>query len=122
MAILETMKGLKTKPDGLVFPGGRAGKPLSDVALAKALAGVADGFTVHGCRSTFRDWCGEATAYPREIAEAALAHSLTNKVEAAYSRTDHLEKRRKLMDAWSRHCTSPNAKPAGNVTNIRVMA
>ncbi|MBB5374320.1 tyrosine-type recombinase/integrase [Acidocella aromatica] len=122
VAILETMRPLQNKPDGLVFPGGKPGKPLSDVALSKALATVAEGFTVHGMRSTFRDWCAESTNFPREVAEAALAHTNKNKVEAAYARTDHFEQRRKLMDAWARHCTSPAVKPAGNVTTIRATA
>ena len=72
IAILEAVLPLQRKPDGLVFPGGRVGSPLSDVALSKALATVAAGVTVHGFRSTFRDWCGEATNYPREIANRPL--------------------------------------------------
>jgi len=123
LEILEPMKLLQHKPDGLVFPGGVKSKPMSDVAVSKALAAVAEGFTVHGFRSTFRDWAAESTAYPREIAEAALAHTNKNKVEAAYARTDHLDKRRKLMDAWARHCTSPTVKAtSGNVTTIRATA
>lgn len=122
MAILETMKPLQTKPDGLVFEGGKKGKPLSDVAVSKALTGAAEGFTVHGFRSTFRDWAAESTNFPREVAETALAHTNKNKVEAAYARTDHLEQRRKLMEAWARHCSSPAVKPAGNVTSIRATA
>lgn len=61
--------------------------------------------TVHGFRSTFRDWCAEATDVPREVAEAALAHALESKVEAAYRRSDLLEKRRTLMESWSAYCT-----------------
>ncbi|MDR3521371.1 MAG: integrase arm-type DNA-binding domain-containing protein [Acidocella sp.] len=118
MSILTAMEPLKRKPDGLVFPGGRAGSPLSDVAVSKALAGVVEGFTVHGMRSTFRDWCAERSNYPREIAEAALAHTNKDKVEAAYSRTDHLEKRRQMMEAWARHCTSPAVKAASNVRHL----
>src|SRR5262249_34939621 len=60
--------------------------------------------TVHGFRSAFRDWCGEETSFPREICEAALAHTLENKVEAAYRRGDALEKRRALMEAWASFC------------------
>ena len=60
-----------------------------------------DEFTVHGFRSTFRDWCGEATSFPREVAEAALAHSVGDAVELAYRRGDALEKRRALMEAWA---------------------
>ena len=60
--------------------------------------------TVHGFRSTFRDWCAEQTNYPREIAEAALAHVISNKAEAAYQRGDLLERRRLLMQAWADYC------------------
>ncbi len=62
------------------------------------------GLTVHGFRSTFRDWCAEATAHPREVAEQALAHALPDKVEAAYRRGDMLEKRRRLMEEWAAFC------------------
>lgn len=60
--------------------------------------------TAHGFRSSFRDWVGEETAFPREVAEAALAHTVGDEVERAYRRGDALEKRRKLMDAWASHC------------------
>jgi integrase len=88
-----------------VFPSPRGRRPLSHVAMAKVMdrLGV-DGPTVHGFRSAFRDWCGEATAFPREIAEAALAHVIGDKAEQAYRRGDALEKRRKLMDAWAAYC------------------
>lgn len=68
--------------------------------------------TVHGFRSTFRDWCAEQTAFPREIAEAALAHVLTNEVEAAYLRGDLLERRRTLMDAWARFAPPHRCGPS----------
>jgi integrase len=114
LAILREMMPLKRRPDGLVFPGGKPGSPLSDVALSKALAVAGGGdATVHGMRSTFRDWCAEATAYPREVAESALAHANRDRVEAAYARSDHLERRRALMTAWGEHCTrSPDATGA----------
>ena len=87
----------------LVFPGLK-GKPLSDMTLTKALkAAVGAGQTVHGFRSTFRDWVAEQTKFPAEWAEAALAHALPNKVEAAYRRTKFLDQRRKLMDAWANY-------------------
>jgi integrase len=105
--------------NGLVFPGGKKDRPLSDVALAKALATAGAGdFTVHGMRSTFRDWAEESTAFPGAVSEAALAHTNKNKVEAAYLRGDHFEKRRKLMTAWSAYATGP-ARTAGTVTNLR---
>jgi integrase len=66
--------------------------------------------TVHGFRSTFRDWAAEQTSFPREVAEAALAHVLSDKTEAAYQRGDMFEKRRKLMVAWANYCTSSTNK------------
>jgi hypothetical protein len=62
--------------------------------------------TPHGFRSSFRDWAGDATAFPREVAEAALAHMIGDKAERAYRRGDALEKRRKLMEAWQKFCES----------------
>ena len=77
-----------------VFPGGKAGTPLSNMAMLALLRRMGRGdLTAHGFRSTFRDWCAEATNYPREVAEAALAHTLADKVEAAYRRGDLMEKR-----------------------------
>ena len=108
IAILETVRPLASRSDDLIFPGGRPGRPLSDVALSKALhlaAGTKD-VTVHGLRSTFRDWCAEATDYPHEVAEMALAHVVSNRVEAAYRRGDLLEKRRAVMEEWGAFCGS----------------
>ena len=104
MEILVEVDALPHNPDSLTFPGGKVGSPLSDVALSKMLTSIRTGVTVHGFRSTFRDWCAEATDTPREIAEAALAHVNKNKVEAAYLRGNTIEKRRKLMEAWAAHC------------------
>lgn len=88
-----------------VFPGQRKGKPLSVMAFTMLLRRLKmDQYTPHGFRSTFRDWCGDETTFPRELAEAALAHEVGNKVEAAYRRSDALVKRRKLMVAWERYC------------------
>jgi integrase len=72
--------------------------------MRKLLAKMRPAVTVHGFRSTFRDWCGECTAFPREIAEAALAHVTGNAVERAYARSDLLDKRRELMNAWGTYC------------------
>jgi integrase len=98
----------ETRHSPLIFPGlaGKRRKPgkllmLSDVAISKALAEIAPGVTVHGWRSTFRDWCAEETAFPGEVAEMALAHAIGNRVEAAYRRGALLEKRRQLMEAWA---------------------
>jgi len=90
---------------GLVFPGKKASKPLSNMAMAKVLKAKKYGaFTVHGFRSTFRDWAGDCTAFPREIIEAAMAHIVGDEAEQAYRRSDALERRRALMDAWAAYC------------------
>jgi integrase len=93
----------------------REGKPLGRKALIRAL-GRSDAH-VHGFRSTFRDWAAECTSFPREIAEMALAHSVGDAVEAAYRRTDLLEKRRKLMEKWGAYCTAPTS--TGKVIAMR---
>ncbi|HYG85076.1 MAG TPA: integrase arm-type DNA-binding domain-containing protein [Azospirillum sp.] len=96
--------------DALVFPGERSGKPMSDMALTMLLRRMGAGCTAHGFRSSFRDWCAEATNFPREVAEAALAHTLESKVEAAYRRSDLLAKRGKLMEAWAGFCCGGGGK------------
>jgi len=102
----------------LVFPGAKEGKALSDMSLTAVLRRMqrAD-ITVHGFRSTFRDWCAESTGFPREVCEHALAHSLPDKVEAAYRRGDLLDKRILLMQAWADYCAQPAT--AASVTPIR---
>ncbi len=88
-----------------VFPGGRPGKGLSNMALLKLLERMKrEDLTAHGFRSTFRDWAAEQTDFPRDVAEMALAHTIGDKVEAAYRRGDLFEKRRKLMEAWATYC------------------
>jgi integrase len=90
-----------------VFRGQRRGKPLSNMALEMVLRRMEiENATVHGFRSSFRDWCGNETNFPREVAESALAHVTGNATEQAYRRSDALEKRRALMDAWAAHCHS----------------
>jgi integrase len=84
--------------------------PVTDAAMLRLLHGRRPHLTTHGFRSTFRDWAGESTAFPREVAEHALAHSLPDKVEAAYARSDLFERRRKLMSAWSAFCARPLAE------------
>ena len=102
-------QALAVSGDGdLVFPSPlKQGHPLSDMTLTKILrtAGLADRMTVHGIRSTFRDWCAEETATPWAVAELSLAHQVGNSVEQAYHRTDLLEKRRELMEAWAAFLT-----------------
>ena len=114
LAALERVRGLS---DGLVFPSRRAGRPISDMTLSAVLRRLKVPGTVHGMRSTFRDWCEEMTGFPHEVKEAALAHTVRNKVEAAYRRTDLFDKRRTLMDQWGRFCLS--AGRAGDVVEIR---
>ena len=128
VAILKAQKALKIENVEYVFPAARGGK-LSDMALSmlvRRMNGekpkVVDGRTgepvvPHGFRSTFRDWAGETTAYPREVIEHALAHSLPDKAEAAYQRGTLLPKRARLMDDWAKRCATPDAT-AGNVVSI----
>jgi integrase len=98
---------LRIAQEPLVFPGARFRKPMSDMTLVKIMRDMAVAATPHGFRSSFRDWAADKTDYPGEIAEAALAHAIPNKVEAAYRRTDFLEKRRKLMKDWGAYCSGP---------------
>jgi integrase len=89
---------------GFVFPSPKAAKPLSTMAMAMLLRRMKSEVTVHGFRSSFRDWASETTGFPHEVCEMALAHTITNKAEAAYRRGDLFEKRRKLMVAWANYC------------------
>lgn len=93
-----------------VFPGRSLKKPQSNMVFLKIIRTMKADTTAHGFRSSFRDWASEATAFPREIAEMALAHTIENKVEAAYRRGDLLEKRREMMGEWSNYVTSSNPK------------
>jgi integrase len=93
------------KVNDVVFCGQKPGRPLSNMALLMVLRRMNRGdLTAHGFRSTFRDWAAECTNFPAEVAEAALAHVVGDKVEAAYRRGDLFEKRRRLMDAWATYC------------------
>lgn len=91
-------------PDS-IYLFSRNGKPLTNMAMPMILRRLSVDATVHGFRSTFRDWVSEGTDYSSEVAEMALAHSIGNKVEAAYRRSDLLERRRELMHDWSRYCS-----------------
>ena len=119
LTILKQMMPLSTGKDALVFPSTSLKTVLSDMTLSALVRGMneeEDGsimpwlandgrpIVVHGFRSSFRDWCEEETSTPRAVNEAALAHTVENKVEAAYNRTDHFEKRRVLMDQFAKHC------------------
>lgn len=100
-----------------VFPGQKAGKSLSVMALEMVLRRMkVGGVTVHGFRSSFRDWSAECTHFTNEVCEAALAHMIENKAEAAYRRGDLFDKRRKLMEAWAFYCAAPGR---GEVVSFR---
>jgi len=102
LAILEEMKAGRT--GDYVFPGRRPGRPLSGMAFEMLLRRIGSPYTAHGFRSAFRDWAGNETHFPRDLAEHALAHVIGDKAEQAYRRSDALARRRELMDAWARHC------------------
>lgn len=116
---LELLKALPTMAGtDLVFPGAKEGKPLSDMALTAVLRRMKrSDLTAHGMRSTFRDWAGERTAYAREVIEHALAHQLKDKAEAAYARGTLFDKRRRLMEDWSKFCGTVATE--ASVTPIR---
>jgi hypothetical protein len=90
------------------FPGQKLGRPMSDTTLAKVMERHAPGCTVHGFRSTFRDWVSDRTDFPRDLAESALAHVVGDATERAYRRGDAIEKRRVMMSAWAAFaCSAP---------------
>lgn len=95
---------------GYIFPGATSASPLSSMAMAMLLRRMKIDVTVHGFRSTFRDWASETTSFPHEVCEMALAHTIASKAEAAYRRGDLFDKRRKLMEAWAGYCSGGNVK------------
>lgn len=102
--VLERARQFHALCSNLLFPGRDVRRPLSDMTLLKILRYADLPYTVHGFRSAFRDWTAEQTGYPGEVAEAALAHTVANKVEAAYRRTNYLNKRREMMADWATFC------------------
>ncbi|MGO4909808.1 tyrosine-type recombinase/integrase [Pseudorhodobacter sp. W20_MBD10_FR17] len=114
VAILTESTGL-TDGDGLVFPGTKTGKPLSDMTLSKLVKELGFDADVHGFRTSFRTWAQERTNFPREVAEAALAHTIKDKAEAAYARSDVFDKRRKMMEGWAAYL----AQEAGEIFKLR---
>jgi len=102
VAILRQMS--KARVSDYVFPGERADRPVAGNTLRVILSRLGADATVHGFRSSFREWCGDRTAFLREVAEAALAHLVGDAVERAYRRGDAFEKRRELMQAWASYC------------------
>jgi integrase len=122
-AVAEILKPLyecREQDDGYVFPGMKPNKPLSSMSMLMTLRRMRSGLTVHGFRSSFRDWCADKTHSHPDIAEAALAHRINDKARAAYERGDKLEKRRELMQPWANYCL---AKPqTANVIELKTPA
>ena len=117
VAVLKKLR--EARASEFVFPGGKANSPLSNMALLALLDRMnRRDATVHGFRSAFRDWTAETTTHPREVAEMALAHAVSDKVEAAYRRGDLFDKRRELMDAWGGYCSGIRA-PRDTVARAR---
>ena len=118
VSILKRLAELNTGE--FVFPGQKPKKPLSDMAMEMVLRRMKiEGATVHGFRSSFRDWAGNVTNFPREVTETALAHVIGDKAEQAYRRSDALEKRRKLMDAWATYCEPGKTAKVVSLTQAR---
>jgi integrase len=115
VGVLQALPRIAGNP--YVFPGVRPGRPLSNMALLQLMRGMGYGvngergdYVPHGFRSSFRDWSGEVSSFPRDVAEMALAHVIENKVEAAYRRGDLFAKRRRMMAEWAAYLTAPKAE------------
>jgi integrase len=121
MTILEQMADAWDSE--FIFPGARPGQPLSNMALLMLLRRIGRGdLTTHGFRSTFRDWAGDCTDFPRDVAEMALAHTLGDKVEAAYRRGDGFQKRRLLAEEWAKFCAESKSDPADAEGGRKIVA
>ena len=118
---MSILSGLLPRESGNHFVfGGANGKPLNSMAMLNLLREMRPDLTVHGFRSTFRDWAAERTNHAREVAEVALAHTLKDKTEAAYQRGDLFDKRRRLMAEWERYCAQkPVASKSATVVAMR---
>jgi len=103
LAILDEVEARRTSR--FLFGGARTRRPIADTAMLEKLNALAPGLTVHGFRSSFRDWCAD-NGVPRELAEACLGHAIGNKTEMAYLRTDQLEGRREVMARWAAFVTA----------------
>lgn len=115
-AALALLKRAQQRREGpYLFPGRSVGKPLSNMAMLQVMKRMKTQATVHGFRSSFRDWAEERTNYPNNVCESALAHTVRNKAEAAYRRTDHLEQRMGLMETWAQFVTGES----GEVVQLR---
>jgi integrase len=117
--VVELLRGLYTESNNdFVFLGTQAGMPLGHTTLSALLKRMGHEVTVHGMRSSFRDWAGESTAFPHDVCEAALAH-IKGKTERAYQRGDLFTRRAALMTAWAQFCMTPTAKAGGDVVTLR---
>jgi integrase len=117
LEILKALHKLRSNHNDHVFAGNALGKPLSNMAMSMLLKRMGrDDITVHGFRSTFRDWASEQTSFPHETCEHALAHRISDKAEAAYRRGDQFDKRRKLMDAWAAFCQPQTSAKVVSIT------
>lgn len=127
LAILRDMKREQerfsddgTHPTSYIFPNAKGDAPLSNAVMLALLKRMnRKDITVHGFRSSFRDWAAEQTNFPREVAEAALAHALQSRVEAAYRRSDLFDKRRLLMEKWARYCQQEQSEGSGKVLEMK---
>ena len=116
--VLDVLQQAKALSDnGLVFPGMRSGRPMSDMTMSKLVKELGFPVDIHGFRTSFRTWVQEQTNTAHEVAERALAHKTTNKVEAAYARSDLFEKRRKLMDEWASYLSNQDSQTIRLKTN-----
>ena len=128
LAVLKELKHERDKfatiraeePSPYVFPSPKGDGSLSNMAMLVLLRRMErKDITVHGFRSSFRDWAAEQTNFPREVAEAALAHVLQNRVEAAYRRSDLFDKRRLLMEKWARYCQQEQGEGVGKILEMK---
>jgi integrase len=122
LAILEEMRPFRhtDATDAFVFPGGKPGKALSNMAFLMLLRRIGrDDLTAHGFRSTFRDWAAERTNFPAEVPEMALAHAVSDRTVAAYNRSDLFERRRRLMQQWATFCNAPKQEAQSNIAPLR---
>jgi integrase len=119
MGIIEQMAALRQSD--LVFPGAKQNRLLSHMTMLNTLGRMRrTDITAHGFRSTFRDWAAECTGFPAEVAEMALAHVVSDRVEAAYRRGDLFQKRHQLAEAWARYCDGQSAD--GDVVPLRAVS
>ena len=117
MKILNALPREQDNP--YVFIGTHQGAPLSNMAMLRLMQSVRPGFVPHGLRATFRTWAAERTSFPNAVCEAALAHTIPEAVVRSYQRSDLFDKRQKLMEEWSRYCSSPSISEDAKVMPLR---